>query len=89
MIAEQTTMSLAGTGCPDGLRNAERLGNMKIEYDRFVTLYAELCNFFWYHSHPDWPKDELLHTSSECRRWASEVFKLLGIEDASPESHYG
>lgn len=42
-------------------------------------LYADLCNWFWYHSHPDYPRDSFRHTSSECRRWALEVFQLLGI----------
>ena len=41
--------------------------------------YAELCNFFWYLLHPDYPRDTFLHTFDECRRLTREVFEILEI----------
>jgi hypothetical protein len=48
--------------------------------DEYTEKYSELCNFFWYQTHPEWQRDGHLHTSSVCRRLALEVFELLGIE---------
>ena len=62
--------------------------HIMLDQDVGCAKYADLCNWFWYHSHPDYPRDGLRHTSSECRSWAFEVFELLGITDR-PERPIG
>jgi hypothetical protein len=51
-----------------------------------AEMYGELCNWFWYHDHPDYPRDGLMHTSDVCRRKAAEIFDLLEIDDLLDEA---
>jgi hypothetical protein len=45
-----------------------------VERDEYAEKFSELCNFFWYLEHPEWPKDGFSHTSDRCRKLAGEVF---------------
>ena len=54
---------------------------MRRDRDEYLAKFSELCNWFWYQSHSDYPRDLFTHTSDVCRRWAHEVFELLGIEE--------
>src|SRR5262249_24246496 len=49
------------------------------EESRLTEMYAELCNWFWYHDHPEYPRDGWLQASDVCRRNAEEVFGILGL----------
>jgi len=51
----------------------------------YTGLYTDMCTWIWYRDHPDYPRDDLWHTSDVCRRDATQIFTLLGIVPSPAE----
>jgi hypothetical protein len=58
---------------------------MTITPTDYTGLYSHMCNWIWYRDHPDYPRDDLWHTSDVCRREANQLFTLLGIAPSPTE----
>jgi hypothetical protein len=50
---------------------------MDKEQERLVELYAHLCNWHWFATHPDEPLTEVMHTSPESRAFANKVLEFM------------